>query len=204
MWKIINSPIVIAIVIILSFITYDHFRKNSGASEMRGLYNELLSISEDATGDLEKKKIISSFVKEASKQMREGFSSFGNDEHKNKQAKENKHYFEVKKQIQITKPKVMETKRYSKTQKVVIYQVKNNSSEYLSKVGHTIEFYYQGDLLELKEEWGHIKLAPGETKSYAYKIENENLVFTNIKLKVGDISIMPVADSAQKKEQQTK
>jgi len=204
MWKFVNSPIVITIVLIAAIISYDQLRKNSSASEIRAVYEEVLAISEDATGDLEKKKVISSFVKEASKQMRQGFSSFGNDVRKNKQAKENKHYFEVKKQIQITKPKVMETKKYNKIQKVVIYQVKNNSSEYLSKVGHTIEFYYKGDLLELKEEWGHIKLAPGETKSYAYKIENENLVFTNIKMTVGDISIMPVADSSQKKDPQTK
>lgn len=193
MWKFINSPIIIVVIIIISIISYDHFRKNSSAGEIRGIYNELLSISEDATGDLEKKKVISSFVKEAGKQIQDGFSSFGGSEHSQKQAKKNKHYFEVRKQIVITKPKVMESKRYNKTQKVVIYQVKNNSSEYLSKVAHTVAFYYQGDLLDLKDDWGQIKLAPGETKSYAYKIDNDNLAFDNIKITVGDISIMPVA-----------
>ena len=193
MWKVINSPIIIAIIIICSLVGYDHYRKSASANELRSFYNELLSISEDATSDLEKKKIITSFVKEAGKQIREGFGSFRNDEHKKKQAEENKHYFNVKKQISITKPKVLETKQYNKIQKTVIYQIKNNSAEYLSKIGHTIEFYYQGDLLEVKDEWGHIKLAPGETKSYSYKVQNEKLVFTSIKISLGDIAIMPVA-----------
>lgn len=193
MWKVINSPIIITIVALLLLVSYDQYRKGPAANEIRGIYDELLSISEDATSDLEKKKIITSFVKEAGKQIREGFNSFNNEEQRKKKAEENKHYFDIRKKVHITKPKVVETKRYSKTQKSVIYQVKNNSPEYLSKVGHTIEFYYQGELLEIKEEWGNIKLAPGETKSYSYKVDNENLVFTNIKIIIGDIMIMPVA-----------
>jgi len=201
MWKLINSPIFITILIVVSLISYDNYRKSSSASEIRGVYNEILSISEDATGDLEKKKLITSFVKEAGKQIREGFGSFNGAEQKIKQAEENKYYFDIKKQIQVTKPKVVESKQYSKVRKVVIYQVINNSSEYLSKVAHTIEFYYQGELLETKEEWGNVKLAPGETKSYSYKVENENLVFTNIKIVVGDITIMPVAKAEAQQPQ---
>ena len=86
MWKLINSPIIIAVLIIISIISYDRYRKSSGASEIRGVYNEIISISEDATGDLEKKKLITSFVKEAGKQIREGFGSFNGGEQKNKQA----------------------------------------------------------------------------------------------------------------------
>ena len=71
MWKIINSPIVIATLVVASLIAYDHFRKNTTASEIRGVYEEVLSISEDAKTDLEKKKIIESFVRESVKQVRD-------------------------------------------------------------------------------------------------------------------------------------
>ena len=194
MWKIINSPIIIAVIIIGSLIAYDRSRNSTAAMEMRGIYKELLSISEEATSDLEKKKVITNFVKEAGKQFRDGFSSFNSEEKKKKQASQNKHHFQVKKQIKITSPKVVETKRYSKLQKAIVYQVINNSQEYLSKVGHTIEFYYEGELLDVKDEWGNIKLAPGDRKSYSYKIDNEKLIFNNVKIVLGDIAIMPVAE----------
>ena len=193
MWKIINSPIIIAVIIIGSVIAYDRSRNSTAAMEMRGIYKELLSISEDATSDLEKKKVITNFVKEASKQFQDGFSSFNSEEKKKKQASQNKHFFQVKKQIKITNPKVVETKRYSKLQKAIVYQVINNSQEHLSKVGHSVEFYYDGELLDVKDEWGNIKLAPGDRKSYSYKIDNEKLVFNNVKIVLGDITIMPVA-----------
>ena len=97
MWRILNSPIVITILIVIALFSYDQLKKNKAASEIRAVYEELISISEDAKDDLERKKLIEGFVKEAGKQIRDGFGFFDNEEDKRIQAEENKLFFETKK-----------------------------------------------------------------------------------------------------------
>ena len=72
-------------------------------------------------------------------------------------------------------------------------EVLNSSESYLNKVAHTIEIYQDDLLVEVKEEWGNIKLAPGETKSYSHRLDNNDLIFNRISTSVNDISIMDVA-----------
>ena len=72
-------------------------------------------------------------------------------------------------------------------------EVLNSSESYLNKVAHTIEIYQDDLLVEVKEEWGNIKLAPGETKSYSHRLDNNDLTFNRISTSVNDISIMDVA-----------
>ncbi len=193
MWKIINSPIIIMTLVLVSLFSYDQLRENTASSEIRAVYEELISISEDAKDDLERKKLIEGFVKEAGKQIKEGFGSFNNEEDKKKKAEENKHFFETKKLVLTSLPKIVENTQHSNIQKTVIYQVKNDSQEYLNKVAHTIELYNQNELVDVKDEWGNIKLAPGESKSYSYNVYNRELAFDSVKITVNDISIMEVA-----------
>lgn len=193
MWKIINSPIIIMTLVLVSLFSYDQLRENTASSEIRAVYEELISISEDAKDDLERKKLIEGFVKEAGKQIKEGFGSFDNEEDKKKKAEENKHFFETKKLVLTSLPKIVENTQHSNIQKTVIYQVKNDSQEYLNKVAHTIELYNQNELVDVKDEWGNIKLAPGESKSYSYNVYNRELAFDSVKITVNDISIMEVA-----------
>jgi len=193
MWKIINSPIIITTLVLVSLFSYDQLRENTVSSEIRAVYEELISISEDAKDDLERKKLIEGFVKEAGKQIKEGFGSFNNEEDKKKKAEENKHFFETKKLVLTSLPKIVENTQHSNIQKTVIYQVKNDSQEYLNKVAHTIELYNQNELVDVKDEWGNIKLAPGESKSYSYNVYNRELAFDSVKITVNDISIMEVA-----------
>ena len=193
MWKIINSPIIIMTLVLVSLFSYDQLRENTASSEIRAVYEELISISEDAKDDLERKKLIEGFVKEAGKQIKEGFGSFNNEEDKKKKAEENKHFFETKKLVLTSPPKIVENTQHSNIQKTVIYQVKNDSQEYLNKVAHTIELYNQNELVDVKDEWGNIKLAPGESKSYSYNVYNRELAFDSVKITVNDISIMEVA-----------
>jgi len=193
MWKIINSPIIIMTLVLVSLFSYDQLRENTASSEIRAVYEELISISEDAKDDLERKKLIEGFVKEAGKQIKEGFGSFNNEEDKKKKAEENKHFFETKRLVLTSPPKIVENTQHSNIQKTVIYQVKNDSQEYLDKVAHTIELYNQNELVDVKDEWGNIKLAPGESKSYSYNVYNRELAFDSVKITVNDISIMEVA-----------
>jgi len=193
MWKIINSPIIITTLVLVSLFSYDQLRENTASSEIRAVYEELISISEDAKDDLERKKLIEGFVKEAGKQIKEGFGSFNNEEDQKKKAEENKHFFETKKLVLTSLPKIVENTQHSNIQKTVIYQVKNDSQEYLNKVAHTIELYNQNELVDVKDEWGNIKLAPGESKSYSYNVYNRELAFDSVKITVNDISIMEVA-----------
>jgi len=187
MWKTINSPIIITLVLLIALASYNQFRKNTAASELRAVYEELISISEDAKDDLARKKLIEGVVKEAAKQIKEGFSSFSSDEDKKKKAEENKRFFKTKNQLVIT------TSRIVNVQKKVIYQIKNGSKDYLSRVAHTVELYNQGELVEVKEEWGNIKYAPGDTKSYSYTVHDKELIFDNAKVAINDITIMELA-----------
>ena len=110
----------------------NHFKKDKVASEIRAVYNELLSITEDAKNDLERKRLIEGFVKEAGKQVRDAFGSFSNEDDKKKQAEENKIYFETKKMVEVVPPKIIENKQFSQVQKLIIYKIKNGSSKHLS------------------------------------------------------------------------
>ena len=67
-------------------IGYGQLRKSNAAAAIRGVYEELIPISEDASIDLERKQIISNFVKEAGNQIKEGFSLFSSKEEKEKKA----------------------------------------------------------------------------------------------------------------------
>ena len=192
MWKIINSPIVIAFILITAFFSYNQLRRYTAADEIRSVYDELISITEGAKNDIEKKKLVEEFVKEVGHQIKEGFGSFDSGEDKEKKARENKHYFEVRKLVKISEPVIAENKHFS--QKSVLYKVTNGSQEYLDKVAHTIELHRGKELIEVREDWGNIKLAPGESKPYSYNIQNSESVIDLVVITVNEISIMQVAE----------
>ncbi len=193
MWKIVNSPIIIVVLVLIALFSYGQLKKNKVASEIRAVYKELISITEDAKDDLERKKLIEGLVKEASKQIRDGFGFFNTEEDKKKQAEENKLFFETKKMVEISTPRIIENKQFSKVQKLIIYQVINNSEKYLGKIAHTIELYNKNELVDVKDQWGSVKLAPGESMSYSYNGSNNEIDFDNVKITIYDISIMDVA-----------
>ena len=82
---------------ITAFFSYNQLRRYTAADEIRSVYDELISITEGAKNDIEKKKLVEEFVKEVGQQIKEGFGSFDSGEDKKKKARENKHYFEVRK-----------------------------------------------------------------------------------------------------------
>ena len=194
MWKILNSPFVIAAILVVTFIAFTHFGNERTAREIRAAYNELLAISEDAKNDLEKKELIKGFVVEAGDQIKEAFSLFNNDEDRQKEAEENKIYFETKKLVEVTPPKIVEKKRFSETERYIIYKVANLSNKHLNKIAHTVEFYQGEELVYVRDEWGNVKLAPGESMAYSFNVDKEEKPFDEVRVTVYDISILDVAD----------
>lgn len=194
MWKILNSPIVIAVILILAFFSYSQFTKNTTASTMRSAYDELLAITEDARDDLEKKELIKGFVVEAGDQIREAFSFFNSEEDREKEAEENRVYFETKNLVEVITPKIVEKKRFSEVEKYIIYQVTNKSVKHLSKIAHTVEFYQEAELVYVRDEWGNVKLAPGESMSYSFNVDKEELPFDTVRVNVYEIAILDVAN----------
>jgi hypothetical protein len=194
MWKILNSPLVITVILLLAFISYNNYAQNSAASEIRAAYGELLAIAEDAKNDLEKKELIKGLVVEAGEQIKEAFSFFDNEEDRQREAAENTMYFETKKLVEVTSPKIVEKKRFSDIEKVVMYKVANHSEKHLSKIAHTVEFYDEEELIYVKDEWGNVKLAPGESMAYSFNVDKEELPFDTVRVTVYDISILDVAN----------
>lgn len=193
MWKIVNSPIVIAAILILAFFSYTHFSKDTTASEIRTAYEELLAITEDAKNDLEKKELIKGLVVEAGEQIKEAFSLFNNEEDRQKEAEENRVYFATKNLVEVMQPKIVEKKRFSDIEKFVVYMVANQSDKHLSKIAHTIEFYQGEELVYVRDEWGNVKLAPGESMSYSFNVDKEELPFDKVHVTVYEIAIMDVS-----------
>lgn len=116
MEKIFNSPIFITLLVLGSLLGYHQYNKNMAASEIRAVYDELISISDDAKDDLEKKKIIKEIISEGISQVKEAFaeasavSKFndGKPSYEDQQKIENKRYFEAKSKIVFSSPTVVE------------------------------------------------------------------------------------------------
>lgn len=188
--RFINSPIFITLLVLLTLLSYHSYNKNVAASEIRSVYNELLSISEDAKNDLEKKKIIENFVKESLKQFNDAFPKKGKDDFEIKQENENQLYFSTKQNIELTQPKIIDNLANSNVKRKYIYKVKNNSDQYLSSVNHTISFYKNNEFVEIEEDWGRMKLAPGEEKLFSKPLFDKGPWFDTIKTTVNDITIL--------------
>ena len=201
MEKIFNSPIFITVLVLCSLFGYHQYNKNMAASEIRAVYEELILISEDAKDDLEKKKIIKGFISEGISQVKEAFSeasatSSSNDgkpSHEDKEKAKNKNYFETKLKISFTDPAFVENTEYSNVKKSYVYELTNNSDQYVGNLKHTITFYQGGKITKSKEEWGHIKLAPGESKVYSNSL-SDDLTFDEIKISLNDLNILKMPE----------
>ena len=75
MWKIVNSPIVIAVIVIVSLFAFRFSMKPKLATEIRGVYKEFNTILKDGASDAEKNKAIQKFAQEMATQIKAGFSA---------------------------------------------------------------------------------------------------------------------------------
>jgi hypothetical protein len=105
--KIINSPIVVAIFVVVSLFILQAQTKPKIASEIRGVYEEIITIAEEASDDGEKSKAIQTFAEEIATQMREGFQAgFKSPEKEKKESREEK-FLRLKELVVLSKPEII-------------------------------------------------------------------------------------------------
>ena len=128
--KILNSPILITILVIIAAFVLKSQIKTGLASEIRGAYDEIISIAEDASSDAQKTKAIQDFAEQIGTQVRSGFSigfSSKNGEIKDKDAV----FLEAKKKIQVTDVKEVQSEWPGRQS--TIFKIKNNSEYQIKK-----------------------------------------------------------------------
>lgn len=172
MSKFLNSPLFIALLVIASFYLIKTQTKPVLASEISGVYEEVIRIAEEGGSDIEKTKALESFAKEVASQLRSGFSmGFASEEKEKEESREAK-FLRIKEAIKIIDYKELETGRNS-TQEFV-YRLKNESDLPIRQIRINYEYYYEDTLIDAENDWiSEIKvLAPNE--SIALK-QNRNL-----------------------------
>ena len=155
--KILNSPIFITILLIIVAFVLKSQIKTGMASEIRGAYDEIISIAEDATSDAQKTKAIQDFAEQIGTQVKSGFSigfssmdsNIKNGEIKDKDAV----FLEAKKKIQVTDVKEVQSE-WSGRQST-IFKIKNNSEYQIKKIRVNLEFFRNGELIDVKNEYLH-------------------------------------------------
>ena len=128
--KILNSPILITILVIIAAFVLKSQIKTGLASEIRGAYDEIISIAEDASSDAQKTKAIQDFAEQIGTQVRSGFSigfSSKNGEIKDKDAV----FLEAKKKIQVTDVKEVHSEWPGRQS--TMFKIKNNSEYQIKK-----------------------------------------------------------------------
>lgn len=165
MTKIINSPLFIAIFIVLSLFILRAQTKPRIAFEMRRAYEEIIAIAEEASSDGEKSKAIQAFAQEISTQMREGFQAgFKSPEQEKKESREEK-FLRTRKSILLSE--AQEVNSSSKSSQHFLFTITNNLKIPIRQLKVNCEFFNSGKLIDVKNEWiSEIKaLAPGESIS---------------------------------------
>jgi hypothetical protein len=150
MWKTINSPIVIAVIIIVSLFVLKSQTKPTLATEVRGVYKEITDIIEDGASDAEKTKAIQKFTQEIAAQVREGFSAGFKSKEKNMEDKD-KVYLDSKKKIKIHGIKSVKPKWPGRDS--FIFRIRNNSDKYINSLKLNYEYYKNGELIDTENKW---------------------------------------------------
>jgi hypothetical protein len=193
--KIINSPIVIAIFAVVSLFILRAQTKPKLASEIRGAYEELINIAEEAGSDGEKSKAIQAFAEEISTQLREGFQAgFKSPEQEKKESREEK-YLRMKELVVLSVPTTV--KSAQKNTQTFMYQIINNADIPIKQVKINYEYYRGDSLIDVENKWiSEIKaLAAGDSiaikgqrylRGYETDEELEALKYDRIVLSVTD------------------
>ena len=166
MWEKINSPIIVAVVVIIALFVLKNMEKPTLATEMRGAYEEFNAILEDSSSDAEKTKAIQQFATEVGTQIREGFQAgFSNPvgEDGKPIPSKDKLFLEAKTHIVISEFKFVPAKWGGRDE--FIYRVTNKSEHHISQLRLNLEYYKDGELVDVKNKWiSEIKiLPPGES-----------------------------------------
>lgn len=139
------------LIVILSLAVMKSQMKSHLGSEIRGAYEELIAIAEDASSDAEKTKAIQDFAEQIAGQLKagfsSGFSSSGDDGEESKDAK----FLRIKKQIKLEGIKEVPS-QYSSRQGV-LFRVKNKSEFAIKSIKVNFDYYRGGELIDTSNEW---------------------------------------------------
>ena len=193
--KIINSPIVVAIFVVASLFILKAQTKLKIASEIRGAYEEIITIAEEASSDGEKSKAIQAFAEEIATQVREGFRAGFDSPKKDKKESREERFLRLKDQVVISEPEMTDSSQ--KNMQTFIYRISNNIDTPIKQVKINYE-YYRGDaLIDVDNKWiSEVKaLAQGDSiaikgkrhlQGYQTDDELEAMKFDRVSLSVTD------------------
>ena len=193
MWKIINSPIVIAIIVIAALFCFRAAMKPKLAGEIRAAYNELNSIIQDGSSDAEKSKAIQQFAQEIGTQIRMGLSEGFKSDNPQKQDKD-KVYAAVKQKIDITGIKSVQSEW--PTHEKIIFMLRNNSDKAISNLRLNYEYYKKGEMIDCRNDWmSEVKiLDPNQEIALSQdrtlpKDTNDNSKSDDVKIKITSFDV---------------
>jgi hypothetical protein len=171
MKQIINSPIVITIIVIIAAFVLKSQSDFKLGSEMRGAYDALIDIAEDASSDEDKTKAIQDFAEQIASQLKEGFSAgfaSGDDDKESREAK----FLRTLENVQVTE--IREIPSEWKGRQTVLFKIENNSEYPLSQIKVNLEYYRDGELIDVKNESLHEIKVLDAGKSFTAK-EDRNM-----------------------------
>jgi hypothetical protein len=203
MWKILNSPIVVAVVAVLLLFGVMKLQKPRLAMEVRAVSAELDRIVREGGTDAEKAKAIRDFANSVASNLREGFSSgfsSGSDGVKELDAAE-RTYLETKDKIEITNIKKVASSWDSREK--YVYLIKNNSDKYLTSLNFQMEYYKDGELIDSEQKWlSNIKvLSPGQSISVSIERNLPKDSEGTYKDMSGELKVVPISFAVKKAPQ---
>ncbi|ARN55758.1 hypothetical protein [Sedimentisphaera salicampi] len=151
MWKIINSPIVITIIVIAAAFIFKASAQPKLASEIRAAYDEINAILEEGATEAEKTKAIQQFAEQVGSQLSEGFSSGFGGGNLEKKIEENKAFIKARNNLSISGIKYAES-QFNRREKV-IFKLKNNGKKALTRLKLNFEFYKDDKLIDCENVW---------------------------------------------------
>ena len=144
--------LVITLIVILSLAVMKSQMKSHLGSEIRGAYEELIAIAEDASSDAEKTKAIQDFAEQIAGQLKAGFSSgFSSGGDDDGEESTDAKFLRIKKQITLEGIKEVPS-QYSGGQGV-LFSVKNESEFPIKSIKVNFDYYRAGELIDTKNEW---------------------------------------------------
>lgn len=149
--KWINSPIVITVIVLTALFTMKSQMHQDLGSQIRGAYDELIEIAEDAGSDAEKTQVIQDFASQIATQLKDGFSA-GFSSGSDKESSEAK-FLRVRKLVEIVD--LHETQADWKGRQAILFTLKNQSEYPLAQLRLNLEYYRGDKLIDVKNESLH-------------------------------------------------
>ena len=149
--KIINSPIVITVIVIVAAFVLVFQTKPKLASEIRAVYDEIIAIAEEAGSDAEKTIAIREFSEQIATQLKTGFSS-GFSSGGDKESRDEK-FLRTKKDVSVAE--IREIQSEWNGRQTVLFRVENGSEFALTQLKVNLEFYRDDTLIDVKNESLH-------------------------------------------------